>query len=101
MVTGTIRRHLEASARPALVVLCAASGPEAALLAALAPLYFPRGAREADAARWRLAPAPPADRRIRIIHNPHDHNAHSGTSTTLYSLLTLSTLSEADAARDT
>ncbi|XP_038220127.1 protein GDAP2 homolog [Zerene cesonia] len=72
----TIRRHLEASALPALVVLAGACGAELAPFAALAPLYFPRAAGEADAARWALRPhADPPERRIRIIHNPHEHAA--------------------------
>ncbi|GBP35888.1 Protein GDAP2 homolog [Eumeta japonica] len=70
----TIRRHLEQNKLPQLVVLCSTCGPEIALLAALAPLYFPRGEREAHAARWHLAPEIQApERRIRIIHNPHTH----------------------------
>ncbi|CAB3260780.1 unnamed protein product [Arctia plantaginis] len=72
----TVRRHLEQQRLPALVVVAAARGAEAALLVALAPLYFPRDAHEADAQRWRL-PLEPAyhDRRIRIIHNPHEHSS--------------------------
>ncbi|XP_045446728.1 protein GDAP2 homolog [Melitaea cinxia] len=70
------RRHLEAHALPAQVVLAGAPGAELAPLLALAPLYFPRAPREADAARWRLRARPdPPERRIRIIHNPHEHAA--------------------------
>ncbi|KAF9406600.1 hypothetical protein HW555_013086, partial [Spodoptera exigua] len=72
----TIRRHLESHRMPSLVVLWSWCGPDVALWSALAPLYFPRSAREADAARWRLPhDAPTHDRRIRIIHNPHSHNS--------------------------
>ncbi|CAH0725388.1 unnamed protein product, partial [Brenthis ino] len=76
----TIRRYLEQHPQPQLVVVCGASGPELAPLCALAAHYFPRSAREADAARWRLREAggaagepDPPERRIRIIHNPHEH----------------------------
>ncbi|CAG4914583.1 unnamed protein product [Colias eurytheme] len=72
----TIRRYLEANPLPTLVVLAGACGAELAPFAALAPLYFPRAAGEADAARWALRPhADPPERRIRIIHNPHSHSA--------------------------
>ncbi|XP_062525983.1 protein GDAP2 homolog isoform X1 [Bombyx mori] len=75
----TIRRYLEGNAQPQLVVV-AAGAVDASLLGAVAPLYFPRSAREQDAARWRLREAGGRageplhhDRRIRIIHNPHEH----------------------------
>ncbi|VVC97491.1 unnamed protein product, partial [Leptidea sinapis] len=69
-----VRRYLSATAVPRLVVLGGACGPELAPLSALAPLYFPRDSREADAARWLLRdPDPHHERRIRIIHNPHTH----------------------------
>ncbi|XP_041970259.1 protein GDAP2 homolog [Aricia agestis] len=71
-----IRQHLERSSSPSLVVL-AGSASTLAPLRALAPAYFPR----------RVAPAPPlpppADRRIRIIHNPHSHAAHADDDTSL------------------
>lgn len=84
-ITGTIRRYLEQNKTPQLVILTSECGPDVALMTALAPLYFPRNAREADAARWRLPdaggptgePTHP-ERRIRIIHNPHSHNSDSG-----------------------
>ncbi|XP_061710608.1 protein GDAP2 homolog [Cydia pomonella] len=78
----TIRRHLEQNKSPQLVVVACACGPDAALLAALAPLYFPRSAREADAARMRLSDPTPNERRIRIIHNPHEHNEDSAEDDT-------------------
>ncbi|CAH0605693.1 unnamed protein product [Chrysodeixis includens] len=82
----TIRRHLEQQRLPSLVVLASSCGPDVALLCALAPLYFPRSAREADAARWRLpadlADLAPSDRRIRIIHNPHSHNSDTAEDDT-------------------
>ncbi|CAH2105908.1 unnamed protein product [Euphydryas editha] len=78
----SIRRHLEAHALPAQVVLASALGAELAPLLALAPLYFPRAPREADAARWRLrADLDHPERRIRIIHNPHEHAARGTTRT--------------------
>ncbi|KPJ03351.1 Protein GDAP2-like [Papilio xuthus] len=75
---STIRRYLETSAVPGVVVVCAC-GVELSPLRALAPLYFPRSAREALAAAARLPPprADLHDRRIRIIHNPHS-NSDSG-----------------------
>ena len=80
-MAGTIRRYLEQNTQPTLIVLCSSS-PETAPISTLAPLYFPRSAREADAARWRLKDAGGAagepdhpERRIRIIHNPHDRSA--------------------------
>ncbi|XP_047528466.1 protein GDAP2 homolog isoform X2 [Vanessa atalanta] len=86
----TIRRHLEGARLPAQVVLVSASGAELSPLQALAPLYFPRGAREADAARWRLRDAGGAagdalhpERRIRIIHNPHSHADRADDDTSL------------------
>ncbi|CAH1647299.1 unnamed protein product [Spodoptera littoralis] len=80
---GTIRRHLEAHRSPALVVLWSWCGPDVALWSALAPLYFPRSPREADAARWRLPhDALHHDRRIRIIHNPHSHNSDTAEDDT-------------------
>lgn len=79
----TIRRHLEQYRLPQLVVLCTSCGADGALLSALAPLYFPRSAREADAARWRLPLEPNYhDRRIRIIHNPHSHNSDTAEDDT-------------------
>ncbi|XP_052753541.1 protein GDAP2 homolog isoform X2 [Galleria mellonella] len=56
-----VRRHLSLCARPRLVVLAAACGPDAAPLRARAPLYFPRQPAHHD-----------HDQRMRIIHNPHD-----------------------------
>lgn len=90
--TGTCRRHLEASRLPGLVVVCAGCASSAALLLALAPLYFPRSAREADAARWRLPDLSDAlhDRRIRIIHNPHSHNSDTSKFLTLFLLTPMS-----------
>ncbi|XP_013171522.1 PREDICTED: protein GDAP2 homolog [Papilio xuthus] len=72
---STIRRYLETSAVPGVVVVCAC-GVELSPLRALAPLYFPRSAREALAAAARLPPprADLHDRRIRIIHNPHSNS---------------------------
>ncbi|KAF9798691.1 hypothetical protein SFRURICE_007021, partial [Spodoptera frugiperda] len=68
---------------PALVVLWSWCGPDVALWSALAPLYFPRSPREADAARWRLPhDAHNHDRRIRIIHNPHSHNSDTAEDDT-------------------
>ncbi|XP_060801698.1 protein GDAP2 homolog isoform X1 [Amyelois transitella] len=78
----TIRRYLEQNAQPRLVIASGACAAGAALLAALAPLYFPRAPHEADAARWRLAPDPAPDRRIRIIHNPHSQNSDSAEDDT-------------------
>ncbi|XP_026322521.1 protein GDAP2 homolog [Hyposmocoma kahamanoa] len=85
----TIRRYLEQNKTPQLVILTSECGPDVALMTALAPLYFPRNAREADAARWRLPdaggptgePTHP-ERRIRIIHNPHSHNSDSAEDDT-------------------
>ncbi|CAG5041242.1 unnamed protein product [Parnassius apollo] len=75
----TIRRHLEQSALPQLVVVCG-GGVELSPLSALAALYFPRSAREALSAAARLPdPGGPPERRIRIIHNPHEpHEPHAG-----------------------
>ncbi|XP_061377742.1 protein GDAP2 homolog isoform X2 [Danaus plexippus] len=84
----TVRRYLELNQYPQLVIICCTS--EAGPLLALAPLYFPRDAREADAARWRLKDAggpegQPChhDRRIRIIHNPHSHTDNAEDETSL------------------
>ncbi|XP_072939345.1 protein GDAP2 homolog isoform X2 [Epargyreus clarus] len=80
----TIRRYLEQHSTPTLVVVCG-GGAELGVARALAPLYFPRSAREADAARWRPHDAGgPAgeplhpERRIRIIHNPHSQAERDG-----------------------
>ncbi|KAI5644383.1 macro domain-containing protein [Phthorimaea operculella] len=76
----TIRRYLEQSSRPQIVVIATSNSGDAALYTALAPLYFPRSDRDATAAAARLRdiggpcgePSHP-ERRIRIIHNPHSH----------------------------
>ncbi|XP_073943339.1 ganglioside induced differentiation associated protein 2 [Choristoneura fumiferana] len=85
----TIRCYLSQHGTPLLVILSSPCAASAALLATLAPLYFPRSAREADAARRRLdghvdgdSPAH-HDRRIRIIHNPHEHDTSAEDDTSL------------------
>ncbi|XP_011555497.3 protein GDAP2 homolog isoform X1 [Plutella xylostella] len=76
----TIRRFLEQNKQPHLVILATECGSDAALLTSLAPLYFPRSDRDADAARWRLVDDAQPERRIRIIHNPTHLQAEDDSS---------------------
>ncbi|CAG9136985.1 unnamed protein product [Plutella xylostella] len=76
----TIRRFLEQNKQPHLVILATECGSDAALLTSLAPLYFPRSDRDADAARWRLVDDAQPERRIRIIHNPTHLQANCGAA---------------------
>ncbi|KAJ2952330.1 hypothetical protein O0L34_g4614 [Tuta absoluta] len=86
----TIRRYLEQSSRPQIVVIATSNSGDAALYTALAPLYFPRSDRDATAAAARLRdiggpcgePSHP-ERRIRIIHNPHSHADSTEDDTSL------------------
>ncbi|XP_045765772.1 protein GDAP2 homolog [Maniola jurtina] len=85
----TVRRYLEQHSIPQLVIIASACSAELGPLLTLAPLYFPRSTREADAARWRLReeggpegePVHP-ERRIRIIHNPHSHTTDAADDDT-------------------
>ncbi|XP_022127017.2 protein GDAP2 homolog isoform X2 [Pieris rapae] len=84
----TIRRYLEQNETPHLVILTSNCGAELAPFTALAGLYFPRSALEAEAARWAVQPGGAAgepvhpERRIRIIHNPHSHTTLADDDTT-------------------